>query len=124
MLRFNFKAAFNLRTGWRNLWRERSACGFVSLALGWVVFEPIEISLSVWKGFSWPLLALQHIMSSLWLSRRKSVKEHYFIFNDNVIELKELWIRNQGKGRKGKRKFGTLFQAYGPLTGFVSQGKS
>lgn len=70
-------------------------------------WKPIEISLSVRKGLSWPLFALEHIVSSLWLSQYKSVKEHYFIFNDNVVELKEPWIRNQEKEKKkkGKRKF-------------------
>lgn len=43
-------------------------------------------------------------MSSLWLPQCKSVKKHYFIFNDNVIELKEPWIRNQGKKKREKKE--------------------
>lgn len=73
----------------KNLQGELSAGGFISLAPGWVVLEPIEISLSVWKGFSQLLFSLEHVASSLWLSQCKPVKGHYFIFNHNVIELKE-----------------------------------
>lgn len=46
-LRLNFKAAFSLRTGWSNPRGVIAACGFVSLAPGWGIFEPIEISLSL-----------------------------------------------------------------------------
>lgn len=102
-------------------WMEQSSGRVWSL---WLFFpcpwlEPTEISLSL-CGKIFPSAAVCfgacHELSVV--TQCKSVKGHYFTFNDNVIELKEPRIRNQGKKKKererekGKRKIQPLFQAY------------
>lgn len=52
-----FKDAFDLRTGWSNLQGDFGACGFFSLAPGWIILEPTEILLSV-CGKIFPLAAV------------------------------------------------------------------
>lgn len=60
----------------------------------------------MWKGAPSTLLlfSLERVLNSQWLSQGMSVAGHCFVFNDNVVELKEPWIRNRGEKREKRKK--------------------